>query len=119
MTEVVRRRLADIAFSPTAALYEGAAHGAASDISMFVVRQRPGGFVHLHWHPYPETFLLISGRGRWTAGDTVAELEPDELIVVPPNTLHGFRNIGEDTLHVVSVHEAGAVEQTFTEDEPA
>jgi mannose-6-phosphate isomerase-like protein (cupin superfamily) len=117
--DVARLRLADIAFSPTAALYEGAKHAPGSDISAFIVRQQPGGFVELHRHPYPETFFVISGRGRWTAGEVVEELEADDVIVVPPETLHGFRNTGDEVLHVLSVHEAGTLEQTFTEDEPA
>lgn len=119
MSEATRLALADVEFSPTAALYEGAKHFAGSNISMFVVRQNPGGFVPLHWHPYPETFLVIAGRGRWTAGDVVEELGPDDMIVVPPETLHGFRNLGDEALHVVSVHEAGEIVQTWTEDEPA
>lgn len=114
----VKLGLDALRFSPTAALFEGARH-AGVDISMFVVRQQPGGFVPLHVHPYPETFLVISGHGRWTAGDVVEELGPDEMIVVPPDTLHGFRNTGDATLHVVSVHQSGTLRQTFTEDEPA
>jgi mannose-6-phosphate isomerase-like protein (cupin superfamily) len=117
--DVARVRLGDIAFSPTAALYEGAKHAPGSDISAFIVHQQPGGFVELHWHPYAETFFVIAGRGRWTAGDVVEELEADDVIVVPPETLHGFRNIGDEELHVLSVHESGTLEQTFTEDEPA
>lgn len=50
-------RLADLQLSPTAALFEGAAAG--SGVSMFIVRTPPGGFVALHVHPYPETFLLL------------------------------------------------------------
>ena len=41
------------------------------------------------------------------------------MIVVPPGTLHGFRNIGDEPLLVVSVHESGTLDQTFTEQEPA
>ena len=108
----------ELQFSPTAWLYEGRKHG-GTDISIFIVRQQPGGFVHLHTHPYPETFLVISGRGRWTAGDHTAELGPERMIAVPPNTLHGFRNLGDEPLHVVSVHESGTLDQTFTETEPA
>ena len=87
--------LDEIAFSPTAALWEGGKH-AGTNTSMFVVKTPPGGFVHLHTHPYAETFILL-----------------------PPETLHGFRNIGEEPLLVVSVHESGTLDQTFTEDEPA
>ena len=75
--------LAEIAFSPTAALWEGGKH-AGTGTSIFVVKTPPGGFVHLHTHPYSETFVLLRGRGRWTAGDQVAELEPDAVLVVPP-----------------------------------
>jgi len=110
--------LADIAFSPTAALWEGGKH-AGTDTSIFVVRTPPGGFVNLHTHPYPETFVVLRGRGRWTAGDQVTEPVPDAIVVVPPGTLHGFRNIGDEPLLVVSVHESGTLDQTFTEQEPA
>ena len=110
--------LAEIAFSPTAALWEGGKH-AGTDTSMFVVKTPPGGFVHLHTHPYSETFVLLRGSGRWTAGDQVAEAGPETVIVVPPDTLHGFRNIGDEPLLVVSVHESGTLDQTFTEQEPA
>ncbi len=110
--------LAEIAFSPTAALWEGGKH-AGTATSIFVVKTPPGGFVHLHTHPYSETFVLLRGCGRWTAGEQVAELEPDAVLVVPPQTLHGFRNIGDEPLLVVSVHEAGTLDQTFTEEEPA
>ena len=75
--------------------------------------------MELHTHPYPETFLLLEGHGRWTAGEDVVELHPDQMVVVPPLTPHGFRNIGEQPLLVVSVHESGTVDQTFLGREPA
>jgi mannose-6-phosphate isomerase-like protein (cupin superfamily) len=33
--------------------------------------------------------------------------------VVPPGTPHGFQNTGREPLLVVSVHEAGELQQTF------
>ena len=109
--------LDDLLLSPTAALFEGESGGAG--ITMFVTRTPPGKFVELHTHPYPETFVLLEGRGRWTSGEHVAELEPNSVIVVPPDTLHGFRNIGDVPLLVVSVHESATLDQTFTDREPA
>jgi mannose-6-phosphate isomerase-like protein (cupin superfamily) len=41
------------------------------------------------------------------------------MLVVPPETPHGFRNTGEGSLLVVSVHESGTLEQTFLGREPA
>jgi mannose-6-phosphate isomerase-like protein (cupin superfamily) len=73
----------------------------------------------LHVHPYPETFVLLDGRGRWTAGDAVTELNPDQMLVVPADTPHGFRNVGEAPLLVVSVHASGTLEQTFLGIEPS
>jgi mannose-6-phosphate isomerase-like protein (cupin superfamily) len=86
---------------------------------MFVTRTPPGKFVPLHIHPYAETFLLLAGRGRWTYGDEVVELKPDQMIVVPPDTPHGFRNIGDEPLLVVSAHERGTLRQVWTGGDPA
>lgn len=110
-------RLSDLGLSPTAALFEGGTHGA--QISMFVVRTPPGAFVPLHVHPYPETFLLLEGSGRWTAGEAIVELEAEQMLVVPADTPHGFRNTGDVPLLVVSVHERGSIEQTWLDREPA
>lgn len=110
--------LGELRFSPTAALFQGQQH-AGLDVSIFVVRTPPGGAVDLHIHPHSETFVLLEGRGRWTAGDVVTELVPNQLLVVPANTPHGFRNIGDVPLLVVSVHESGTLEQTFLGREPA
>ncbi len=104
--------------SATAFLFEGKKR-AGIDISMFIVRTPPGGSVELHTHPYSETFVLLQGEGRWTAGDAVVELRPDNVLVVPPQTPHGFRNVGDAPLLVVSVHESGVLEQTFLGIDPA
>jgi len=110
--------LADLALNATAWLFEGHRR-AGVDISMFIVRTLPGRAVELHVHPYAETFLLLEGRGRWTAGDEVVELEPEQMLVVPPDTPHGFRNIGDGPLFVVSVHERGTMRQTWLGRDPA
>jgi len=117
-SRMVTLNLRDLAMSPTAALFEGQRH-AGVGISIFVTRTPPGRAVELHTHPYSETFMLLEGHGRWTAGEAVAELEPDQLLVVPPATPHGFRNIGDVPLLVVSVHESGTLDQTWLGEQPA
>jgi mannose-6-phosphate isomerase-like protein (cupin superfamily) len=79
----------------------------------------PGRAVELHAHPYAETFLLLAGHGRWTRGEETVELEPEGMLVVPPDTPHGFRNIGDAPLLVVSVHERGTLRQTWLGEDPA
>jgi mannose-6-phosphate isomerase-like protein (cupin superfamily) len=110
--------LADLALNATAFLFEGHRR-AGVDVSMFVVRTPPGRAVELHVHPYAETFLLLEGHGRWTRGDDVVELGPEQMLVVPPDTPHGFRNIGDMPLLVVSVHERGTLRQTWLGRDPA
>jgi len=39
--------------------------------------------------------------------------------VVPADTPHGFRNVSDERLLVVSVHEADAVQQTWLGRDPA
>ncbi len=114
---IKRFELAELSVSPTAFLFEGRAR-AGVDISMFVTRTPPGRWVELHVHPYPETFLLLEGHGRWTVGGQAVELEPEQMVVVPPDTPHGFRNTGDQALLVVSVHERGTLEQTWLGEEP-
>jgi mannose-6-phosphate isomerase-like protein (cupin superfamily) len=116
--QIVRYDLAELEFSPTAWLFEGKAR-AGIDISIFVTRTQPGRFIEMHVHPYSETFVLLEGQGRWTAGDEVAELSPNQLLVVPADTPHGVRNVGDVPLLFVSVHESGKLEQRFLGDEPA
>jgi mannose-6-phosphate isomerase-like protein (cupin superfamily) len=109
--------LSDLALGPTAFLFEGFPR-AGVDFSMFVTRTPPGRAVELHVHPYAETFLLLEGRGRWTRGEEVVELEPEGMLVVPPETPHGFRNVGDVPLLVVSVHERGTLRQTWLGEDP-
>ena len=71
-----------------------------------VVRTPPGKFVELHVHPYSETFVLLEGSGRWTAGETVTELSPNQMLSRARRYPHGFRNVGDVPLLVVTVHES-------------
>ena len=84
-----------------------------------MVHTPPGKAIEMHVHPYSETFVLLAGKGRWTVGEVVAEYVPEQILVAAPDTPHGFRNIGDDPLLVVSVHESGTLEQTFLGVEPA
>ncbi len=104
--------LENLLIGPTTALFEGERHGDVG-VSVFVVATQPGRFVELHTHPYAETFLLLEGRARWTVGETRVELGPREMLVVPRLTPHGFRNISDVPLLLVTVHDSGTVEQTF------
>ena len=102
--------LAELAFSKTAWLFQG---GQRADHSIFVTRTPPGRSVGLHVHPYAETFLLLEGHGRWTVGDATMDVHAEQIVVVPPDTPHGFENTSDASLLVVSVHDSGTMRQRF------
>jgi mannose-6-phosphate isomerase-like protein (cupin superfamily) len=94
-----RLTFAELALGPTASLFEGHRH-AGADASIFVTRTPPGRAVGLH-------------------GDDCVELEPEQILVVPADTRHGFRNTGDAPLSVVCVHERGTVRTTWLGEPPA
>ena len=95
--------------SPTASLFEG---GAEIGVSVVVTAYERGHGPDLHMHPYPEVFLVLSGKARFTIADEHVLVPAGHVTVVPAQTPHGFKSASDDTLGVVSVHPRGAVEQT-------
>lgn len=89
--------------------FEGADHG--TDISFFSVDNDPGQGPRLHVHPYPETWIVKSGRARIVAGEESFEVGPGDIAVVPAGVKHKFTNIGDERLVIFCVHAAGTMVQ--------
>jgi len=104
--------LAELKRSETAALFEGAKHGDGIAASFFVTAYPHGRGPDLHFHPYAEAFYVQEGEGTFTAGDEQIVAHGGQVVVVPPETPHGFKNTGEGTLRVVSFHPSPEVIQT-------
>lgn len=103
--------LADLRRSPTAALFEGG----DVPVSIFVTQYERGQGPDLHLHPYAEVFVVEAGTAAFTVGDEQLVVASGHIVVVPPQTPHGFKGAGDDTLRVVSVHPSGAVQQVDLE----
>jgi len=88
-----------------------------SDVSGFVVDSGPGEGPAPHTHPYSETFIVLEGRGRFRYGDGFVEAGAGEIVVVPPNTAHGFKGLGPGRLRMVTIHAAPAMETTWLEED--
>jgi quercetin dioxygenase-like cupin family protein len=102
--------IADLRRSPTAALFEGRDQ---TPVSIFITEYRRGQGPDLHVHPYPETFVVESGTAMFTAGEEQLAVEGGNIVVVPAETVHGFKCVGDDLLRVVSVHPSPTVHQTM------
>ena len=76
--------------------------GLGSDVSGFIVDSGPGEGPDAHTHPYSETFIVLEGSGRFRYGDGYVEANAGDIVVVPPNTMHGFKGVGPGRLRMVS-----------------
>jgi quercetin dioxygenase-like cupin family protein len=101
--------VADIRRSETAALFEG---GDDIDASMFITRYPRDRGPDLHTHPYPELFLVEAGTATFIVGHEEVVVSEGHVVVVPAETVHGFKNRADDELRVVSVHPSPTVKQT-------
>ena len=54
-------------------------------------------------HPYPETFIVTEGTARFTVGDEQITVAAGNVVVVPAETVHGFKNAADAKLRVTSI----------------
>lgn len=54
---------------------------------------------HIH-DGFTEAFTVVSGAMKYRLGRQISEAGPGDLVVVPPGSVHGFKNIGDDELAV-------------------
>jgi len=63
-----------------------------------------GTAVPVHAHPHEQISFIVQGRVRFTVGEgadrEVAEVEPGDVVVAPPNTPHGVELLS-DTARVI------------------
>ncbi len=85
-------------------VFEGEGYG--SGVSFFLVNNQPGAGPDLHRHPYSETWIVRSGRGRITADGQDIEAGPGDIIIVSAGTPHKFKNIGDERLDIICIHDS-------------
>lgn len=94
--------------------FEGEAYGA--DVSFFLVDNDPGQGPGLHVHPYAETWIVQQGIVEFTVGAEAFRASAGDIVVVEPQTPHGFKNVGPGRLQLVCIHPSPRVEQTWLDD---
>lgn len=102
--------IAELQLSPTAALFEGRKR-AGVDVSFFVTDHPPGGGPDLHKHPYPELFVVQEGEATFTVKEDQLVVAAGNVVVVPADTPHCFKNSGDGRLRQVSIHQSGELIQ--------
>jgi len=83
------------------------------EISIGLSDNPPGssaGRAAMHRHSCGEVFVVYEGRGVYTIEDTEIVAGPGDMVIVPANTWHTFRQDGESRLRHVAVYDTGAVD---------
>jgi mannose-6-phosphate isomerase-like protein (cupin superfamily) len=75
-----------------------------TEVSFIWVDMEPGGGVRLHQHAYKEVFIIQEGTATFTVGAAALEAHAGQIIIVPPNTPHKFKNTGNQRLRQVDIH---------------
>jgi quercetin dioxygenase-like cupin family protein len=102
----------EIMSSPTAACFIGAEHGEPG-VSFFVTDTPPGHGPSLHTHPYAEVFVVLDGVSTFRVGDDELRVEAGHVVVVPPETPHGFTNHTQERLRQVNIHPVDEMQTTW------
>src|SRR5687768_1441747 len=75
-----------------------------TEVSFIWVDMPPGGTIRLHKHPYPEIFIIQEGISIFTVGSTTLEAHAGQLIIVPAEVPHKFRNASDKQLKQIDIH---------------
>ena len=95
--------------------FVGREHGAG--ISYFYVDHDPGQGPGLHWHPYPETWVVLEGTVEFTMGDLRLVGGAGDTATVPTGVWHRFENIGDDRLLMLCIHASDVIIQTWADED--
>jgi mannose-6-phosphate isomerase-like protein (cupin superfamily) len=97
--------------------WEGGEAGAGVSL-IFNQQSGPGQGPRLHRHPYPETFIIHSGRARFTIGSAVVEAGPGDILVAPAHAPHKFASLGPEPMISTNIHASGRFVTEWLEPRP-
>jgi mannose-6-phosphate isomerase-like protein (cupin superfamily) len=81
----------------------GADHGGAG-VCLIFNESPPGGGPAQHKHPYEEVFITLEGEATFLVDGEEIIAGPNDVVIVPPDTPHGFTNTGDGRLRQVNIH---------------
>ncbi|SRR6056297_760437 len=67
----------------------------------------------MHIHAVEEVLEIIAGKAEIWLGDESMVVTPNQSVLIPCGAWHGFRNVGEDTLHVRATLAAAVFEASY------
>ena len=68
----------------------------AKNFAMRLFDVESGGYTPLHTHPWEHEIFILEGEGVVFDGDKETPFKTGDVIFVPPNEKHQFKNIGKN-----------------------
>ena len=65
--------------------------------NMRMIEIKQGGHTPDHTHPYEHENFVVAGQGQVTIAGKDYDLKEGDVVFVPPNIRHQYRNTGPDT----------------------
>jgi transcriptional regulator with XRE-family HTH domain len=81
--------------------------GIARDIAIFEGRMPPGIATGMHAHPGDEHHVILSGRVRFTQGESVVEAGPGDYVLLDGTLPHDAEALGTEPAHMLIVYPRG------------
>ena len=73
----------------------------APNFAMRVFEVEPNGFTPLHTHAWEHEIFILDGEGQLFDGEKATSFKAQDVIYVPPNERHQFKNKGKATLRFI------------------
>jgi quercetin dioxygenase-like cupin family protein len=80
----------------------------AENIAMRIFELKPGGHTPLHTHIHEHEVFIVEGQGTFVCEGRDYEFAREDVIFVPPNKEHQFRNTGDSALRFLCIIPASA-----------
>jgi quercetin dioxygenase-like cupin family protein len=103
MMDVQVIKQVDLPWSNIAHELVGADHGGAG-VCIIFVDAPPGRGPSPHTHPYEEILIVTEGEGTFEISGDEIVAGAGEIIIVPPDTPHAFKNTGDGPLRQIDIH---------------
>jgi quercetin dioxygenase-like cupin family protein len=70
----------------------------AANFAMRVFEVQPSGCSPLHKHPWEHEVYILEGEGELFDGEKATPFKHSDVVFVPPDEMHQFKNTGKTTL---------------------
>ncbi len=70
----------------------------APNFAMRLFEVAPGGYTPRHAHPWEHEVFVVGGRGSVYRDGEYVDVKRGDVVFVPPNEDHQFKNDGDSTL---------------------